>query len=299
MVLAAVSASDKVCFYTEYHYGGTSLCGSVGERVDLYFDHGEFNDRFKSVKMPIGLQVVAFFDDSFHGYHKVFKKNESDLNAFSNQISSFIVQPATVCFYPYTNYQGTAHCTPVGNMVDLSGNSNDNSYQSVSVAPGLMVKVFTDGSFEGRLTWFTADTHDLGDFKNVITSFVAEYSNEVCFYTEKNYQGEQLCAKAGENIDVWISNYHFNDKFSSVRVPYDLFTTVYVTDGFHGWYRTFTGDASDLSDFDNDISSFVVGFNGDACFYTTSNFGGDRFCSSYGSKIDVAVSIVKKTLCLQ
>ena len=40
----------------------------------------------------------------------------------------------------------------------------------------------------------------------------------MCFYTERNYRGTELCAKEGERIDVYRAYLYLNDKFESVKV---------------------------------------------------------------------------------
>ena len=94
-----LAQDSKVCFYTGQNYHGTELCAIEGERIDVYRNHLELNDKFSSVKIPICLQVLTFFDDDFHGYSKVFQENTPNLGSFDNEISSFIVQQAQPCFY--------------------------------------------------------------------------------------------------------------------------------------------------------------------------------------------------------
>ena len=293
LLASGVLAQDsKVCFYTDQDYSGTELCAIEGERVDVYQSHQTLNDEFSSVKVPVGLQVLTFFDDGFHGYSKTFQANTPNLEAFEDKISSFIVQPAQACFYTGKEYTETEYCVSVSDMIDFSkqGSMLNDNFESVKIAPGLLVKTFTDEGFQGRFTWITADTADLGDFNDVITSLIVEYNNEVCFYTDVNYQGQSFCARPGEDHDIWQTD--LNDKFSSVRVPHDIFVKAYTDDGFHGWSRMFTEDDSNLNDFNNQITSFVVGFSGVACFYTETLWKGSQFCAPYGDKIDVATNFL-------
>ena len=75
-----------------------------------------------------------------------------------------------------------------------------------------------------------------------------------------------------------------------MRVPHNIFVIAYYDDGYHGWSRMFTEDDSSLDDFGDQISSFVVGFSGTACFYTGIYWGGIKFCAPYGDKIDLTTS---------
>ena len=283
---ALAQDANKVCFYIDVSYGGTELCGVEGQRIEDL----NLNDKFSSVKVPIGLQVLAFIDDSFHGSSMIFRENTPDLGSFLDKISSFIVQPAEACFYTGKQYAGTEHCVSVSDVVNLSMQSTlNNNFESVKIPQGLLVKLFTDEGLQGRFTWITADSTDLDDFNDVITSLIVEYDNQVCFYTDPNYQGMSSCARPGEAHDISGTS-NLNDQFSSVRVPHDVFVTAYYDDDYHGTARMFTHDVSNLNDFTNQISSFVVGFSGTACFYTGINWGGSKFCAPYGDKIDVAAN---------
>ena len=289
-VTAAVAQdTDKVCFYTDVNYEGTQLCGIEGERIDAFQKHNSLNDEFSSVKVPVGLQVLAFFDDGFHGFSMTFREDTPNLGSFSDRISSFVVQRAEACFYTGKQYAGAEHCISLSDAVDVSTETmlNDN-FESVKIPQGLLVKVFTDPGLQGRLTWFLTDTADLGEFNNVISSLIVEYDNQVCFYTNNVYQGTSICAKPGEAHDVRGTS--MNDAFSSVRVPHDLFVIAYVDDDYHGSPRMYTADVSNLNDFNDQITSFVVGFSGTSCFYTEINWGGNKFCAPYGDRIDVATN---------
>ena len=97
MLLLSVTAAvaqhaDKVCFYTIINYSGMQLCGMAGEQIDVFFSYYSLNDMFNSVRVPNGLQVLAFMDVSFYGVNMTYKEDTPNLGTFSNSISSFIVQ---------------------------------------------------------------------------------------------------------------------------------------------------------------------------------------------------------------
>ena len=95
-VKAAVAQdADKVCFYTDVNYSGAYLCGTAGERIDVFQSYIDLNDRFNSVRVPNGLKVLAFIHLSFYGVNMTFKEDTPNLGSFSNAISSFIVQSDT------------------------------------------------------------------------------------------------------------------------------------------------------------------------------------------------------------
>ena len=289
LLLATVALGQEVCFFQHTNYGGTKLCGREGDRIDVYRSHRNLNDEFSSVRVPVGLQVVAYVDDNFHGSSATYQADKTSLGGFNDKISSFIVQPATACFYTSKSYAGTKYCASVHDIIDLPmmGSTLDNNFESVKIAPGLLVKAYCDAGLMGRFTWFTSDTTDLGDFNNHITSLIVEFDNQVCFYTDTNFKGQKLCARPGEAHDVYQQSRSLNDKFSSVRVPHDLFVQVYADDGYHGGSRMYAEDESSLRDFGDTISSFVVGFSGVACFYTEIYWRGKKFCAPYGDSINV------------
>ena len=285
-----VAQEERVCFYTEKNYGGTELCAKEGESMNVYDVPGNLNDDFESVKVPTGLQVVVYYHGDFQGNRKKYQRDTTDLGEFSNHISSFIVQPfrSRVCFYTVIQFGGTEYCSSVGDMIDLKAQCmHDNTFESVKVGPGSLVKAFADEGFQGRFTWFTKDTDNLEDFNNIISSYIVEHESEVCFYTHGDYDGEVWCVKPGDAHDI-ASLSHLNDQFSSVQVPRGLFVKAYLHDGFDGYSQTFTENILFLEEFNDRISSFVVGLSGVVCFYTEVGWKGSKFCATDGAKIDVS-----------
>lgn len=82
--VALAQASNKVCFCIDKNYSGTEICEIEGEGVDLYQNHINLNDELSSVQVPVGMQVIAYFDDGFHGYSRIFQENTTDLGSFSD-----------------------------------------------------------------------------------------------------------------------------------------------------------------------------------------------------------------------
>ena len=281
---------DKVCFYVDVNYSGTKLCGVEGEQIDVYRSHRDLNDAFSSTKVPVGMQVRVFIDDGFHGGSAIYRSNTPNLGSFNDQISSFIVEAAEACFYSGADYTGNELCVPVSDAVDFSMMSEMNdTIESIKIPRGLIVKLYTDIGFQGRFTWESADTPNLGEFNNVISSLIVEYDNQVCFYTDVNYRGLSYCARPGEIQTVSAFGTETqNDVFSSVRVPHDVYVTAYIDYNYQGMSRVYTRDVSDLTDFSDTISSFFVSFSGTACFYTEENWSGDQFCAPYPDRVDIA-----------
>ncbi len=92
--LSSYIANPSACFYIRTNFRGDPHCykGSA----DLWREARSVNDRFQSVKIPNGLQVVVFSDDAYHGYSTLLTGNIADLGSkgVKNSISSLIVTPA-------------------------------------------------------------------------------------------------------------------------------------------------------------------------------------------------------------
>jgi hypothetical protein len=120
-----------------------------------------------------------------------------------------------------------------------------------------------------------------------------------CFYMDADYRGDSFCINAGESRRNVGDRY--NDKISSVRVFGGAQVIVYEHENFGGASRTFTGDVSNLRDWNDKITSFQVtggqyggqyggrgsGYeprNG-ACFYLDADHRGDSFCMNTGENL--------------
>jgi dUTPase len=109
-----------------------------------------------------------------------------------------------------------------------------------------------------------------------------------CFYLDADYRGDSFCMNAGESRRNVENRY--NDKISSVRVFGRAQVIVYEHENFGGASRTFTGDASNLRDWNDRITSIRVqydriGFSGSGnepqngvCFYLDADYRGEKFC---------------------
>lgn len=109
-----------------------------------------------------------------------------------------------------------------------------------------------------------------------------------CFYLDGDYRGDSFCMNVGESQRNVGDRY--NDKISSVRVFGGAQVIVYEHENFGGASRTFTGDVSNLRDWNDKITAIQVqygriGFSGSgnepqngACFYLDADYRGEKFC---------------------
>jgi hypothetical protein len=283
-----IQRDKEICFFTGKDLTGEKFCAESGMDVDISVDHRDFNDDFESVKIPNGLAVIAYADDSFHGYSHFYDVSTSDMVGFNNIISSFKVIDYRVCFYKALNYGGDKCCIEAHQAVDIYRQhmSLNDGFQSVKVPSGLRVSAFQEDTFHGDMTWYDSDKQDLGDFKNKISSIIVENNDKACFYSQKNYTGTKLCRGPGEFVTDLHSD-NLNDVFKSVQLPHSLFTEVYTDVSFAGSSLYLLEDTPDLSTFDSKISSFVVGIQGISCFFASTTWSGNRTCAAYGDRINI------------
>ena len=278
---------NQICFFTGKDFTGEKFCADSGMYINIYKDHNDFNDDFESVTIPNGLGVIAYKDDAFHGASQFYDTSTSDMAKFRNVLSSFVVIDYRVCFYRELNYGGDKCCVEVFQAVDIFRQhiSLNDEFQSVKVPSGLRVNAFQDDTFHGVMTWYDSDQQDLGGFKNKISSVIVEHNDEACFYTGENYTGTKLCKGPAEFVtDLHREN--LDNVFKSVQLPHSLFTEVYYDVSFAGSSLYLLEDTPDLSTFNSNISSFVVGIQGISCFFTETTWSGSRTCAAYGDRVD-------------
>ena len=92
IISSFIYSEPQVCFYEHFFYGGSVLCGNLGQTdIDIINARG-LNDKFSSVTVPAGLQVTVYEHGHNGGYSKVFSGSVAafwfDIN---DKISSFVV----------------------------------------------------------------------------------------------------------------------------------------------------------------------------------------------------------------
>lgn len=84
------------------------------------------------------------------------------------------------------------------------------------------------------------------------------FTGEVCFYSRTQYRGSEFCLEAGDSIRS-LSSYSpsWNDNIGSIDNPDGLRVTVCIDSGYVNC-RTYTTSASNLGDFNDEVSSIRV-----------------------------------------
>lgn len=111
---------------------------------------------------------------------------------------------------------------------------------------------------------------------------------KVCFFINDNYQGESLCTTEGNAINELPLKW--NDRISSISVPYGMVVSVFKDINFSGRKLTLKDSVNSLSslrwaNLNDEISSFNV--RSAACFYELDGFTGDSFCLSGNESLDL------------
>ncbi len=212
-----------------------------------------------------------------------------------------------ICLYTEAEYGGSESCYNIGEKVDLIDTHNNDQFSSVRVPRGLLLRYyknsnFDDGNSSSDERVAKEDIAHLGSFDNKISSFVVERNvpeEQVCFYTEKNYQGEERCYDEGAEIVLWGTGNseneersRLNDKFSSLRIGENLQVTIYDNSyneaGNSDKGFLVTRDTPNNLHHDNQISSFKVEkLTPQVCFYRDSWHFGSSKCYQVGQEVDL------------
>ncbi|WP_145932055.1 beta/gamma crystallin-related protein [Yersinia bercovieri] len=111
---------------------------------------------------------------------------------------------------------------------------------------------------------------------------------KVCFYANEYYLGDSFCAAEGFFFHSLFPQW--NDRISSIKVPYGMTVTLYENVDFSGHSFTLNSDtdllhSQDLRWFNDKTSSLRV--KDAVCIYESDNFIGDAICLSEGKQIDL------------
>ncbi|WP_249192824.1 beta/gamma crystallin-related protein [Yersinia sp. Marseille-Q3913] len=122
----------------------------------------------------------------------------------------------------------------------------------------------------------------------MLSDDVLAESPKICFYSDDNYNGEYFCSYEGyfssSLFPLW------NDRISSIKVPYGMAVILYENVNFSGRSLTLNNDTNSLNShefqwFNDQASSLRV--KDAVCFYEDDNFMGDAICLSEGKKANL------------
>jgi 1-phosphatidylinositol phosphodiesterase len=156
------------------------------------------------------------------------------------------------------DYKGTRKSFELGTYERFSQLSIGNdALSSVSIADGLMVTLYEHGQKVGASIVLTSDTPKLSTygFDNKVSSMVVSVQG-AAVYEHEDYKGRMQILRPGSYnmADLKLDN----DSISSIRVGSGYKITLHENSNFGGDDKTYTSDASDLGDFNDETSSIEV-----------------------------------------
>jgi hypothetical protein len=179
-------------------------------------------------------------------------------------------EPARVCFYEHSNYQGWEQCYALGDEIaDLR--SRKNRISSIRISGRARVIVYEGSAFEGTSAEFTADVPDLAlrnlsgirswndriesvrignDFPGRGLAGRVPQQQErdgICVYEHAGYKGRSECWRVGDEERDLARVNRWNDKISSVRIFGRAVAVFHRDAGFRGEELTVDRDIPDLA----------------------------------------------------
>jgi uncharacterized protein YraI len=314
--LPAAPGPDQVCFYADFNYQGPGFCITVGlSNGNLAAD---WNDRISSLRVGSSASVDICTDVEFGGTCVRYDGDAAELPVVVNDAVSSYRTPAgqlagplpvmpgpnEVCFYSEFNYQGDGFCVTVGQSNPALSADWIDRISSLRVGATASVEACTEIEFTGVCALFMANVDQLPpNFNDAISSFrtggggpplAMPAPNEVCFYADFNYQGDQFCVTLGQ-LNVAMSP-DWNDRISSLRLGESATVEVCADIQFGGTCIVYRDDVPELPATLNDmISSYrapapEVAAIGpprtpaatEVCFYSEMNFEGAFLCVPVG-----------------
>jgi uncharacterized protein YraI len=314
--LPAVPGPDQVCFYADFSYQGPGFCITMGlSNGNLEAD---WNDRISSLRVGSAASVDVCTDVEFGGTCVRYEGDAAELPmAINDAVSSYrtpaeqlagpipvMPAPNEVCFYSEFNYQGDGFCVTMGQSNPALAADWIDRISSLRVGATASVEACTDLEFTGVCALFLEDIDQLPpNFNDAIASFRTggggpqpemPAPNEVCFYADFNYQGDEFCVTLGQ-LNVALSP-DWNDRVSSLRLGENATIEVCADVQFGGTCVVYRDDVPELPVTLNDaISSYRTPAPGvatisapatpaanEVCFYSDVNFAGAFFCVALG-----------------
>ena len=175
----------EVCFYEHSDYSGGQMCAGAGSDIRWDTINGQgLNDKFSSVSVPKGLQVLAHEHNHINGYTQVFVEDTTDLGFLQDKISRFevSVRDNEACFYANEDYTGASICTQVGSQAEIYYGDNvamNDVISSIRVPVGVKVTAY-EHDFRGHTEEYTSSVSLAGTaMDNQISSYRVE-DNRSC-----------------------------------------------------------------------------------------------------------------------
>lgn len=200
------------------------------------------------------------------------------------------IASARVCVYQHANFQGASLCWDTWDRGanDLDRTGMNDQISSIEMTQGEVVEVCKDAAFRGECRTYYSSVYNLdAGFNDSISSLSISNAgrgpqppppgrpgprpgpgprpqpprggDQICFYEDANFRGARFCMNQWDRSIANLDRTGFNDRISSIQIPYGMTVTVYEDAGFSGARRDFSNSISNLDGFFNDrISSIVI-----------------------------------------
>ncbi len=199
------------------------------------------NDQVRSIRVPKGLVVRAYFHSNYGGEFRDFKKDEASLGDWDQVISSLVVmtkeeygdEPSlsdrnVVKIFSEERFKGRARVLKAGKYsYEQFQNIGDNNISSIRIPKGWKVKLYSDFDFRGPAVTYQLTKSTLGGWNNRVSSLeviqdeIKEKGNysgaKVIIYKNPGYKGMHLELTPGF-YDYTDFNHIGNDAFSSINI---------------------------------------------------------------------------------
>jgi hypothetical protein len=204
------------------------------------------------------------------------------------------------CFYEKPEFKGEYFCLDADTAWNELNKTFNHKVSSVRVIGKANVRAYTSPDFHGKQVLINDRTPDL---KKVVVDGVkwndkmasvqvisapdrvaqrrhVRPKNGVCFYTEREYEGHEMCLDAGATVAKLAPE--FDRKIASLRTYGDVDLVLYTKPDFQGAHTTvstrirdlreLTKDTDNFFDWNKRVSSFEVRLRPEA--QTARNAGG-------------------------
>ena len=166
----------KVWLYKHVNYGGGKKVYSTNKPSI----GAEFNDKFSSIKVGPGTEVILFEHNNYNGRKMILTSNDSNFvdDDFNDIVSSIELRPAKghAWIYKHNNYGGRRFI--VSQDKSSVGDFNDEA-SSIKVGPNTKVILYKHNNYEGRDEERTSNDSQFGNdgFNDMLSSVKIEVTD--------------------------------------------------------------------------------------------------------------------------
>ncbi|MCY1004695.1 beta/gamma crystallin-related protein [Nannocystis pusilla] len=253
----------EVTVFQNVNFAGKSQVLTVGRYDVKQLAIG--NDALSSLKVPAGMEAILYENAKFGGRKIAFAADTSNVGDFNDKTSSIEVRekpparlPTGVTLYVDAGFAGKSVTLGVGHHNLAALGVGDDAISSVKVPQGWRVTLFTDAEARGSSVSFAADSANIGQLSDKISSAIVERGEAwagVALYENDHFGGREQRIAEGRHDAAALQ---FKGSISSVKVPKGLQVSLYDQTGFAGRKLVLTTHATTLGSFNDKTASVKV-----------------------------------------